>query len=130
MPIYEYKCDQCDKVFEVRQKFADEPLTVHEECGGPVHRLMSAPALQFKGSGWYVNDYAKNPAAASSAKNGNDSGNSDSSAELKSDSKPKTESDSKSKSDSDSKSASHRGDRDSKNTSDKSDSSSKKASKK
>ena len=59
MPIYEYKCDQCDKVFEVRQKFADEPLTVHEECGGPVHRLMSAPALQFKGSGWYITDYGR-----------------------------------------------------------------------
>ena len=59
MPIYEYKCDRCDKVFEVRQKFSDEPLTTHDECGGPVHRLLSAPAFQFKGSGWYITDYAR-----------------------------------------------------------------------
>ena len=59
MPIYEYKCDNCGDVFEVRQKFADEPVTVHEKCGGPVHRLMSTPSFNFKGSGWYVTDYAK-----------------------------------------------------------------------
>ena len=59
MPIYEYQCEKCGDVFELRQKFSDEPLTAHEKCGGPVHRLVSAPALQFKGSGWYVNDYAK-----------------------------------------------------------------------
>jgi len=59
MPLYEYKCDNCGDVFEVRQKFADEPLTVHEKCGGPVHRLMSTPSFQFKGSGWYVTDYGK-----------------------------------------------------------------------
>jgi len=59
MPIYEYKCDNCGEVFEVRQKFADEPVTVHEKCGGPVHRLMSTPSFQFKGSGFYVTDYGK-----------------------------------------------------------------------
>ena len=59
MPIYEYKCDNCGDVFEVRQKFADEPVTVHEKCGGPVHRLMSTPTFNFKGSGWYVTDYGK-----------------------------------------------------------------------
>ncbi|HEY4088764.1 MAG TPA: zinc ribbon domain-containing protein [Bryobacteraceae bacterium] len=60
MPIYEYRCQSCGKKFETLQKFSDEPLTVHPECGGgPVERLLSAPALQFKGSGWYVNDYAK-----------------------------------------------------------------------
>jgi len=59
MPIYEYKCDNCGEVFEVRQKFADEPLSLHEKCGGPVHRLLSTPALQFKGSGFYVNDYGR-----------------------------------------------------------------------
>ena len=63
MPIYEYKCKKCDKVFEVRQKFSDDPLTTHEECGGPVHRLLSAPAFQFKGSGWYVTDYARSGAS-------------------------------------------------------------------
>jgi putative FmdB family regulatory protein len=59
LPIYEYKCEGCGETFEVIQKFADEPLTVHEKCGGHVHRLMSAPSFQFKGSGWYVTDYAK-----------------------------------------------------------------------
>lgn len=59
MPLYEYKCDGCGEVFEVMQKFSDKELTVHEKCGGPVHRLLSAPAFQFKGSGWYVTDYAK-----------------------------------------------------------------------
>ena len=59
MALYEYQCENCGEVFEVIQKFADAPLTVHEKCGGKVHRLISAPMLQFKGSGWYVNDYAK-----------------------------------------------------------------------
>src|SRR5215831_6053537 len=59
MPIYEYKCEGCNEVFEVRQKFSDEPITVHEKCGGKVHRLISPPAFQFKGSGWYVTDYAR-----------------------------------------------------------------------
>src|SRR5215471_985469 len=59
MPLYEYKCDGCGEVFEVMQKFVDEPLSVHEKCGGPVHRLLSTPAFQFKGSGWYVTDYGK-----------------------------------------------------------------------
>lgn len=59
MPLYEYQCENCGEQFEVMQKFADDPLTVHEKCGGPVHRLLSAPALQFKGSGWYITDYAK-----------------------------------------------------------------------
>ncbi|MFL6417055.1 MAG: FmdB family zinc ribbon protein [Bryobacteraceae bacterium] len=70
MPLYEYECENCGDLFEVIQKFADEPLTMHEKCGGKVHRILSAPALQFKGSGWYVNDYAKggNAGAPSSKK--------------------------------------------------------------
>jgi putative FmdB family regulatory protein len=59
MPLYEYECEKCGDQFEVMQKFSDEPLKIHEKCGGPVHRLLSAPALQFKGSGWYITDYAK-----------------------------------------------------------------------
>jgi len=59
MPLYEYRCRDCGGVFEVIQKFSDEPLKIHEACGGPVERLVSAPALQFKGSGWYITDYAK-----------------------------------------------------------------------
>ena len=67
MPLYEYQCEQCGEHFDVIQKFADEPLTRHEKCGGPVIRLISAPALQFKGSGWYITDYAK---SGSSSDNG------------------------------------------------------------
>jgi putative FmdB family regulatory protein len=59
MPLYEYQCENCGKVFELIQKFSDEPTAIHEQCGGKVHRLVSAPALHFKGSGWYVTDYAK-----------------------------------------------------------------------
>ena len=59
MPIYEYRCSKCGRVFEAIQKFSDAPLTVDEQCGGAVERLLSTSALQFKGSGWYVTDYAK-----------------------------------------------------------------------
>jgi putative FmdB family regulatory protein len=81
MPLYEYECENCGDLFEVIQKFSDEPLTVHEKCGGKVHRLLSAPALQFKGSGWYVNDYAKggNSGGNSPKKSDGDSGASSSS---------------------------------------------------
>ncbi len=66
MPLYEYACEKCGKVFEVIQKFADEPLKVHEECGGTVDRLLSAPALHFKGSGFYITDYAKGSGSSNS----------------------------------------------------------------
>jgi putative FmdB family regulatory protein len=59
MPLYEYKCHSCGKTFEVIQKFSDEPLKTHQECGGPVERLISAPAFHLKGTGWYVTDYGK-----------------------------------------------------------------------
>ena len=59
MPLYEYKCGSCGKTFEVIQKFADAPLTIHPECGGDVVRLFSAPAFHLKGTGWYATDYAK-----------------------------------------------------------------------
>ncbi len=64
MPIYEYQCEQCNELFELIQKFSDQPLTTHDKCGGHVHRLVSAPAFHFKGSGWYVTDYAKGGASA------------------------------------------------------------------
>jgi putative FmdB family regulatory protein len=59
MPLYEYQCASCGSVFEKMQKFADEPLKVHEDCGGAVRRLLTAPALQFKGTGWYITDYGR-----------------------------------------------------------------------
>jgi putative FmdB family regulatory protein len=95
MPLYEYKCDRCGKVFEVIQKFSDSPLVAHEECGGAVERLLSAPALQFKGSGWYVTDYARNGSATSGGKTDAGSGNTESKSESKP--APKTESKSESK---------------------------------
>ena len=58
MPLYEYKCRKCDAVFEVLQKFSDATLKVHAGCGGAVDRQMTAPTFQFKGSGWYITDYA------------------------------------------------------------------------
>lgn len=66
MPLYEYSCQSCGEKFEVMQKFSDPPLKIHEACGGEVERLLSPPALQFKGSGWYVTDYARNGTAKSS----------------------------------------------------------------
>ncbi|HEX4231605.1 MAG TPA: FmdB family zinc ribbon protein [Bryobacteraceae bacterium] len=89
MPLYEYKCEKCGEVFETMQKFSDTPLTTHEKCGGTLHRILSAPALQFKGSGWYVNDYAKG--GASSPKNGSDA-KSDSPAPAKTESGSKSSS--------------------------------------
>ena len=77
MPLYEYQCSKCGSVFEVMQKFSDEPLTKHDGCGGDVERLISAPALQFKGSGWYITDYAKSGSAGTAK--GKDSGSSSSS---------------------------------------------------
>ncbi|MDE0108643.1 MAG: zinc ribbon domain-containing protein [Bryobacterales bacterium] len=64
MPLYEYECLKCGERFELIQKFSDAPLTVcsqngGSQCDGAVRKLLSAPAIQFKGSGWYVTDYGK-----------------------------------------------------------------------
>jgi len=59
MPLYEYECDVCGHRFEVIQKFSDLPIEKCPSCTGAVHKLQSAPAFQFKGSGWYITDYAK-----------------------------------------------------------------------
>lgn len=73
--MYEYQCQKCGERFEAIQKFADAPLTEHEACGGAVERLISAPALQFKGSGWYITDYARaGKSAGKDGKNGNNGG--------------------------------------------------------
>lgn len=59
MPLYEYECDNCGHRFEVIQKFSDDPVTECPKCQGTVRKLLSSPAIQFKGSGWYITDYAK-----------------------------------------------------------------------
>ena len=61
MPLYEYQCDACGNRFELIRKFSDPPLETCPKCGetGKIHKLVSSPAFQFKGSGWYVTDYAR-----------------------------------------------------------------------
>ena len=59
MPIYEYQCAKCKKTIEVIQKFSDKPLKKHAGCGGSLTKLISASGFQFKGTGWYVTDYAR-----------------------------------------------------------------------
>ncbi len=59
MPLYEYECDACGQRFELIRKFSESALDACTLCGkGPVRRLMSSPAIQFKGTGWYITDYA------------------------------------------------------------------------
>lgn len=67
MPIYEYECSRCHRRLEKIQSFRDEPLKECPACGGPLERLISPPAIQFKGSGWYVTDYARGSNAAKPA---------------------------------------------------------------
>jgi putative FmdB family regulatory protein len=62
MPIYEYQCEACQARIERIQKFSDPPLATCEACGGALRKLPSSPAFQFKGSGWYITDYAKKTA--------------------------------------------------------------------
>ncbi|MCL4814717.1 MAG: zinc ribbon domain-containing protein, partial [Vicinamibacteraceae bacterium] len=69
MPLYEYQCDRCGHRFETIQKFSDPPVSACPSCGGSVRKLLSSPAIQFKGSGWYITDYAR--------KNGSGAGKSD-----------------------------------------------------
>ena len=66
MPLYEYQCEVCKRRFEVIRKFSDPELQVCTLCGkGPVQRQMSSPAIQFKGSGWYITDYSQKGKAGS-----------------------------------------------------------------
>ncbi len=85
MPLYEYQCEKCGHRFEKIQKFSDKLIKKCPECGGPVKQLLSPPAVQFKGSGWYVTDYAKKSAASSSS----DSTSGDAKKESKAETPPK-----------------------------------------
>ena len=76
MPLYEYECKKCGHRFEKIQKFSDKMVKKCPECGGQVEQMISAPAVQFKGSGWYVTDYAKKGSSAGSHGTG-DSGSKD-----------------------------------------------------
>jgi putative FmdB family regulatory protein len=93
MPLYEYQCDKCAHRFEVIQKFSDAPVDVCPKCGGQVKKLLSSPAIQFKGTGWYITDYARkgesSPASSSPA---------DTKTETKTDTKPDAKPDAKTES--------------------------------
>ncbi len=73
MPLYEYQCDSCGHRFEAIQKFSDAPLDTCPKCGAALRKLQSAPAIQFKGAGWYITDYAKKD-SVSAGKSGENSG--------------------------------------------------------
>lgn len=87
MPLYEYECKKCGHRFEKIQKFSDRMVKKCPECGGQVEQMISAPAVQFKGSGWYVTDYAKKSSSPGSS--------GDSPSKDKKDDKPKSDSASK-----------------------------------
>jgi len=72
LPLYEYQCKSCHSLTERIQKFSDQPLAICPHCGGELEQLVSAPAVHFKGAGWYVTDYAKKSGAAPAG--GNNSG--------------------------------------------------------
>jgi putative FmdB family regulatory protein len=68
VPLYEYECEACGRRFEAIRKFSDAPLEVCRHCGkGPIHKLLSSPAIQFKGTGWYITDYAQKGKSDSSS---------------------------------------------------------------
>jgi putative FmdB family regulatory protein len=69
MPIYEYECLKNKHRFEVIQKFSDPPVAHCIVCGEPVEKLLSSPAIQFKGSGWYITDYARKDSSSSGSEN-------------------------------------------------------------
>ena len=92
MPLYEYQCDKCAHRFEVIQKFSDAPIEVCPKCGGPVKKLLSSPAIQFKGTGWYITDYARKGDSATTP------ASSESKTETKSETKSETKTETKSES--------------------------------
>ena len=93
MPLYEYECKKCNHRFERIQKFSDPHVKKCPKCGGPIEQVISAPAVQFKGSGWYVTDYAKKSSTGSASSSSN--GDSSKDAKAKSEDSGKTESSSK-----------------------------------
>jgi putative FmdB family regulatory protein len=100
VPLYEYECESCGKRFERIRKFSDPPIEICVSCGGPVHKLLSSPAIHFKGTGWYVTDYARKNASSSDggkATNG-EAAKTESKAEAKTEARTETKSESKSES--------------------------------
>lgn len=118
MPLYEYRCEACGSLSELLQRIADPPAEVCPDCGGKLRKLISAPAFQFKGSGWYVTDYARGGEKESKSDADKESGSSKtettdskagksetSSSETKSETKPEGKSEGKSEGKADKSSA-------------------------
>ncbi len=70
MPLYEYLCESCGRTFEAIQSHSEAPFTTCDRCGGTLKKLLSSPAVQFKGSGWYVSDYGRSSGKGRSAGDG------------------------------------------------------------
>lgn len=96
MPIYEYQCKQCEERHEIIQRFSDEPLAHCPKCGGDMKKLISSPAIQFKGSGFYKTDYASSGSSAKGETKAESRG--ETKAESKTETKSETKSESKSSS--------------------------------
>jgi putative FmdB family regulatory protein len=93
MPLYEYVCDACGHRFEVIRKFSDAPLDRCPKCGGPIHKLQSAPAFHLKGTGWYITDYGRKDSGSpgGESNSGGDSGESKAETKTGEKSEPKTD---------------------------------------
>jgi putative FmdB family regulatory protein len=96
MPIYDYRCDHCGHVFSAVQSFSDEALEKCPNCGKKPRRLISTPAIVFKGSGWYKTDSRPGEKSSDSSSSGTDKSGSDKKGESKTDTKTETKSDTKS----------------------------------
>jgi putative FmdB family regulatory protein len=92
MPLYEYQCKKCSHRFEKIRKFSDPPIKKCPECGGAVEQLISSPAVQFKGTGWYVTDYAKKSGGSSAGSANGEPGKKDDKPKESKEEKPKAES--------------------------------------
>lgn len=103
MPLYEYQCDACAHRFEVIQKYSDAPIAVCPKCGGPVVKLLSSPAIQFKGSGWYITDYAKSGKTESGGTESANAAKAEAKSETKTETKTETTTETKSEPKSESK---------------------------
>jgi putative FmdB family regulatory protein len=102
MPLYEYKCVKCEQRVEIIQRVSDPPYSICPKCGGDMKKLISSPAIQFKGSGFYKTDYGSKRSGGGGESTKSDSGESKS--ESKSESKTESKSESKTESKSESKS--------------------------
>ena|SRR5688572_7512880 len=95
MPLYEYQCVQCNERVEIIQRLSDPPHSECAKCGGEMKKLLSAPAIQFKGSGWYKTDYAAKPSGSSTSSATKSESTTEAKTETKSETKTETKSEAK-----------------------------------